>query len=131
MGTYTASAVTQFRDTNATLVSSAVSAAAVAANTVLQTVAVANPGNYAVTAFSAPGGTGTIANTDAGNVILKKNGAQVAVVPQVASATAPPLQLVLNLVLQTGDVLTLTVGPTNAAPAAVYYASTLLAQLVS
>jgi hypothetical protein len=123
--------VAAFAECNATLVSSTVSAAAVAANAVLQTITISAPGMYRVTAFSAPGGSGTIANTDAGNVLLKKNAAQVAVVPQVGSGTTAPLPLVLTMSLNTGDVLTLTVGPTNAAPAAVYYASTLLAQIAS
>lgn len=119
------------KDSNPTLGGGAVSALAVAANTVLNTVTIPQAGNYQVFAESVPGGTGTIANTDAGNVILKKNGNQVSVVPQLASAVAPPLPLNLNLALVAGDVLTLTVGPTNAAPAAVYYASILTAQQVA
>lgn len=119
-----------YQNSNPTLGGGAVSAAAVAAGTVLSTVTILQAGNYAVFAASAPGGTGTIANTDAGNVLLKKNGVQVTVVPQLASATASPLALNLNMALAAGDVLTLTVGPTNAAPAAVYYASILTAQQV-
>lgn len=114
------------RDTNPTLVSSGVSAAAVTANTVLQTVGVSTPGLYQVTAWSLPGG-GTVASTDAGNVVLKKNGAQLAVVPQAAATGVAPTPLTLNLVLAAGDTLTLVVGA-NAAPASVYYASALIVQ---
>jgi hypothetical protein len=127
---YTPTQTAQVRDSNPTLGGGAVSAAAVAANTVLNTVNIAQPGNYAVYAASLPGGTGAIANTDAGNVLLRRNGVQVTVVPQLASATASPLPLNLNLVLAAGDVLTLTVGA-SAAAAAVYYASVLTAQQVA
>jgi hypothetical protein len=131
MTVYTPTAVTQFANQNPTLGGGAVSATAVAASTVLNTVVVTQAGNYQVFAASVPGGSGTIANTDAGNVLLKKNGVQVAVVPQLASATAPPLPLNLNLALNAGDTLTLTVGGTNAAPLNVYYASVLTAQQVA
>lgn len=131
MPTYLPTASAAFSDTNPMLVSSAVSANAVAANTVLSSVTVSSMGTYRVTAMSFPGGTGTIANTDAGNVLLKKNGNVVAVVPQTASAANPPLPLALVMTLNTNDVVTMVVGPTNAAPASVYYVSILTVQLVS
>jgi len=131
MTVYTPTMVTQLQNGNATLGGGAVSALAVAASTVLNTVNITQPGNYQVYAASVPGGSGTIANTDAGNVLLKKNGTQINVVPQLASATASPLPLNLNLALVSGDVLTLTVGGTNAAPTNVYYASILTAQQVA
>lgn len=131
MTVYTPTAVTQLANTNPSLGGGAVSALAVAASTVLNTVTITQTGNYQVFAASVPGGTGTIANTDAGNVLLKRNGVQIGVVPQLSNATAPPLPLNLNLALVAGDVLTLTVGGTNAAPANVYYASILTAQQVA
>lgn len=126
-----ANAVARVQDSNPHLVASGVTAAAVASGTVIATLpAVSSPGNYLVHASSQPGGSGTIANTDGGNVLLQKNGATVAVVPQISSAAVPPTPLDINLSLAAGDVLTLKTGA-SAAPASVYYAFVLTAQQVA